>query len=190
MNIFAGNNVNSCFRSAANCVYATAAVTDFTVTEWSFWKISEITNVSNFKIYRRVALDSLYVKPENTENMAPLYWLDIPQVDNSQSASKLAYSHAENQCAVAGPNTSQPAIMQPCIFRLTVDVSTLEWWTVVELWTSGEMNPGCDLANRAFWPPHSPGGLCWSLMLGYHHTASLLHSFTSITRSGNLGSNR
>ena len=45
--------------------FATAAVADFAVTKQSFWKISETARASNFKIYRNVALYSLYISTRN-----------------------------------------------------------------------------------------------------------------------------
>ena len=38
IHISTGNDVISYFHSAANRVHATAAVTDFTLTKWSFWE--------------------------------------------------------------------------------------------------------------------------------------------------------
>ena len=63
--MYTGNDVISFFRSTVNRVHVTAAVTDFTVTKCSFWKISQITKASTFKIYHNVALDSLYISTEN-----------------------------------------------------------------------------------------------------------------------------
>ena len=68
------NDVISYLRLAANRVHATAAVTDFTVTKWSFWKISESTESSIFKIYRHIALcsPSLYFDRKWHHNLLPV----------------------------------------------------------------------------------------------------------------------
>ena len=57
--LLTGNDVISYFRSAAHHVHATTAV--FTITKLSFWKISENTKASIFKIHHCVALYSFYI---------------------------------------------------------------------------------------------------------------------------------
>ena len=46
IHILIGNDVISYFRSAADRVHATAAVTDYTVTNDIFWKIMETSGMA------------------------------------------------------------------------------------------------------------------------------------------------
>ena len=88
--IFTGNDVISYFPSAANGVHTTANVTDFTVTKWSFCKISETVKASILKhLPPHSPGYSLYFDWKWRHNMLPLgskshkrvnigsYWVSI-----------------------------------------------------------------------------------------------------------------
>ena len=77
--ICAGNDVISCFRSAANRVHATTAITDFTMAKRSSWKISESTKASIFKMCSHIALGSPYILIRND---VTIYFRSAPNRTN------------------------------------------------------------------------------------------------------------